>query len=52
MPTLVHPSWVGLLVTRLPRRLVKALDDWSYRVARRKAESRRAAALKRQAARP
>ena len=50
MAALTPTSWVGLLLTRLPRPLVFVLDGWSYRVARRKAERRRAAVLKRQAA--
>jgi hypothetical protein len=51
MAALARTSWVGLLLARLPRPFVRALDDWSYQVARRKAENRRAALLKQHAAR-
>jgi hypothetical protein len=51
MAALARTSWVGLLLTRLPQPLVRALDDWSYRVARQKAQRRRAAVLERQTAR-
>ena len=51
MAALTRTAWVGLLLTRLPRPLVQVLDDWSLQVARRKAERRRTAVLKRQAAR-
>jgi hypothetical protein len=46
MAARVRLSWLGLLLERLPRPLVQVLDDWSYRVARRKADRRRAALLK------
>lgn len=51
MAVLAPTAWVGLLLTRLPRPLVRVLDGWSHRLARRKAERRRAAFMKRQAAR-
>ncbi|MBC5763841.1 hypothetical protein [Ramlibacter albus] len=51
MAALARTSWVGLLLTRLPRPLVRVLDEWSYRVAQQRAERRRAAVMKRQAAR-
>jgi hypothetical protein len=44
MAVLAPTVWVDLLLTRLPRPLVSMLDAWSYGVARRKAERRRAAA--------
>lgn len=50
MAAMAPTAWVGLLLARLPRPLVRALDGWSSQLARRKAERRRAAVLKRRAA--
>lgn len=45
-----HPVLLAVL-RYLPNRLKAALDDWSRRVAIRRAQRRRDAALRRQAAR-
>ena len=45
-----HPVLFAVL-RHLPHRLKAALDDWSVRTARRRAQRRREAALRRQAAR-
>ena len=45
-----HPVLLAVL-RHLPNRLKAALDDWSYRVAQRRARQRREAALRRQGAR-
>lgn len=38
---LAHPRVLPQLLRLLPRRLLQALDAWSYRLARRHAEQRR-----------
>jgi hypothetical protein len=40
MAATVHPSVVSQLLQRLPTRLLGALDAWSHRIARRRAEER------------
>jgi hypothetical protein len=41
MTTRVHPSWVSQVLSHIPARVLTALDAWSYRVARKRAERRR-----------
>ena len=40
MGAIVHPSLLSLALRRLPAPLVRALDAWSQRVARRRWEQR------------
>ena len=40
MGALVHPSLVSVLVRQLPAPILRALDAWSRRVARRRWEQR------------
>ena len=48
----VQTSLLTPVVRRLPHWLVAVLDDWSYRIAKRRAQRRREAALRRMAAAP
>ena len=47
MTTLAQTSLLTPVVRRMPRWLVTMLDDWSYRIAKRRAQRRREAALRR-----
>ena len=49
MATLLHPSRVSEVVRHLPRWLVRSLDAWSYRVAKRRAQQRQQRWLARKA---
>jgi hypothetical protein len=49
MATNVHPSVVSQLLKRLPAPLLGALDAWSHRIARRRAEERQRKWLERKA---
>jgi hypothetical protein len=51
MAAQARPGWVSLLLGRVPRPLLAALDDWSYRVARRRAQRKRMLILAQQASR-
>ena len=46
----VPPSRVAQVVRHLPRWLVRSLDAWSYRVAKRRAQQRQQRWLARKAA--
>ncbi len=46
MPATAQHSLVVAVLHRLPTRLLKALDAWSYRIARQRAERRRRAGLR------
>lgn len=48
----IQTSLLTPVVRRLPHWLVAVLDDWSYRIAKRRAQRRRNAALRRIAAAP
>ena len=50
MNTMVQGSWVAQVLRHLPAPLVKVLDAWSYRVARKRAQQRQQKWLARQAA--
>ena len=50
MGTAVQTSLVSILVQQLPGPLLKALDAWSHRVARRRAAERQRLWLQRKAA--
>lgn len=50
MGTAVHTSVVSSLVQQLPGPLLRALDAWSHRIARRRAEERQRLWLQREAA--
>ena len=50
MTAVVHPTLVSQVVRHLPAPLLRALDAWSYRVARRRAELRQRRWAERQAA--
>ena len=50
MGAVVHPSLVSQVMQHLPNRLVRALDAWSHRIARRRAEERQRRYLERKAA--
>jgi hypothetical protein len=50
MPAVLHPSFVSQVVNHLPQWLVRSLDAWSYRVARRRARERQRRWLARTAA--
>jgi hypothetical protein len=50
MPAVLQPSFVSQVVNHLPQRLVRVLDAWSARLARRRAEQRRRRWLARKAA--
>lgn len=39
--SMARPTFLSQLLRLLPRRLLAALDAWSYRLARRRAERRR-----------
>jgi hypothetical protein len=43
MATIARPSLLSQALRLLPPRVLAALDDWSYRLARRRAERRRVA---------
>ena len=47
MAAVVHTSWLTPLLRRLPRRLLAQLDNWSHRVAMRRAQQRREAGRRR-----
>jgi hypothetical protein len=49
MATLARPHFMTQVLRLMPERLLTALDAWSYRVARRRAERRRLAISARQA---
>jgi hypothetical protein len=49
MTTLARPHLMAQVLRLMPDRLLRALDAWSYRVARRRAERRRLAISARQA---
>ena len=49
MGTVVHPSLVSQVVQHLPAPLVRALDAWSHRLARRRAAERQRKWLERRA---
>jgi hypothetical protein len=49
MTTLARTHWLTQVLRLMPDRLIKVLDAWSYRVARRHAERRRLAMSARQA---
>ena len=42
MGTIVHPTLIGQLVRHLPAPLLRALDAWSHRTARRRWAQRQA----------
>lgn len=46
MPATAHHGLLIAILHRLPARVLKALDAWSYRVARQRAERRRQAGLR------
>jgi hypothetical protein len=48
MTTLVQTSLLSQVLSRMPSRLLRALDAWSHRVALRRAERRRLAQSARQ----
>ena len=50
MPAILQPSAVSQVVRHLPRWLVRALDAWSYGLARRRALQRQRRWLARKAA--
>lgn len=50
MAPVLHPSRVAQVVRFLPAALVKVLDAWSYRMARRRAQQRQRQWLARKAA--
>ena len=43
MPMLVHTNWLTQVLGLMPARVLKVLDAWSYRLARRRSERRRLA---------
>lgn len=47
MAAVVHTSWLTPVLRRLPAPLLAKLDAWSYRIAMQRAQSRRAAGLRR-----
>lgn len=49
MATIARTHWLTQVLRLMPGRLLSALDAWSYRVARRRAERRRLAISARQA---
>lgn len=49
MTTLARTHWLTQVLHLMPQRVLAALDAWSYRVARRRAERRRLAMSARQA---
>ena len=50
MITLATTQWVGQLLRKLPAPMLAALDGWSHRRARQRAEARRERMLRRRAA--
>lgn len=50
MTALARTTWVTHALRLLPAAVLRALDDWSHRVAQRRAQQRRAQWLQRRAA--
>lgn len=47
MTALARTTWLTPVLRRLPAPLLARLDAWSYRIARRRAQQRREAGLRR-----
>ncbi|HWP13232.1 MAG TPA: hypothetical protein VNN06_15525 [Ramlibacter sp.] len=49
MTMLVHTNWLTQVLGLMPARVLKVLDAWSYRLARKRSERRRLAVRARKA---